>query len=138
MCAKLLTPDNFSLKEYLNEGSRSVVSPGDRKLIIAEWNKLSLSERQRCLSILFALQPYRGELGFSIFITCGFRSREHELRKGRNGTSQHQFFAVDLTCNTMVELDRLADLLERTWVGGFKYYRDRRFIHIDLGPNRRW
>lgn len=135
---KLLTPENFSVREYLNFGRFSVVNESDRLLILEEFEKLSTAEQQMNLSILWAIQPYRTHLGFPIFITCGKRTHAHELRKNRNGTSTHLWGAVDFTCRTEDELRAYSDLLSTTWIGGFKYYANNRFIHVDISNNRRW
>ena len=135
---KLITPPNFTIEEYLNYGERSVVIISDRELILKDWECLSVEEKQKCLSILFAMQPVRVEMGFNFYITCGYRTYDHELRKGRSGDSKHLEFAIDITCDTEKELEKLAAFLTKTWVGGFKYYKKKKFIHVDLGPNRRW
>ena len=135
---KLLTPENFSVREYLNFGRFSVVSKNDRLLILEEFEKLSTAEQQMNLSILWALQPYRTHLGFPMCLTCGKRTHAHELRKKRNGTSTHLWGAVDFTCLSKGGLQDYAKLFTETWIGGFKYYDKNNFIHIDIGQNRRW
>lgn len=138
MESNLITPPNFTLEEYLNSGAYSVISESDREKLKEEFFSLPVEEQQKCLSILFALQPYRKHLGFAIFITCGYRSYRHEIEKGRSGDSQHLKFAIDITCETKEQLDQLAALLSKTWYGGFSYYKSQYFIHIDLGNHRRW
>ena len=130
----LITPKNFTVQEYLNQGSRSVMPVKDRQLLIEDFEKLTTEEQQRNLSVLFALQPVRERFGKPIFITCGYRSLRHELSRNRSGKSQHLFGAVDLTCNDMRGLALQLD----DWNGGYKWYVDRKFIHIDLGRKRRW
>ena len=131
----LILPKNFSLTEYLNMGSRSVMPQQDRGLLIRDFEKLSLTEQQRNLSVLFSLQPYREVYGKPIFITCGYRSRRHELTRNRSGNSYHLTGAIDITSDSLDELDQL---LKPSWYGGYKYYKSRNFIHLDLGPNRTW
>lgn len=135
---RLLTPKNFTLDEYLNKGSYSVMPKSDVEKLREEFLSLSLCEQQKCLSILFAMQPYREALDIVMYITCGYRSKRHELSRGRSGYSQHTKFAIDITCNSLGELQELAKILDDTWFGGFSYYVDENFIHIDLGPKRRW
>lgn len=132
---KLLTPRNFSIKEYLNFGSYSVLNENDRLSILSEFEKLTTEEQQQNLSILWALQPYRDVLGFALHITCGKRTHDHELRKGRTGNSVHLWGAVDTTCN---EINEASKLFNNTWIGGFKHYEDKKFIHTDIGRNRSW
>lgn len=130
----LETPDNFSLDEYLNYGSRSVVSLNDRVLIQKDFEKLTTEEQQDCLSILFAIQPIRESFGKPIYITCGYRSKRHEHSKGRSGNSMHTKYAVDVTSDDMDGLNAAFG----DWQGGYKWYKDRHFIHVDLGRKRRW
>jgi uncharacterized protein YcbK (DUF882 family) len=132
---KLLTPENFSVKEYLNFGEYSVVSESDRLLILDEFEKQSTAKQQQNLSILWALQPYRTEIGIPMHITCGKRTYEHELRKGRSGNSAHLWGAIDFTCDNLNAYD---NELSKTWVGGLKHYKNKLFIHADIGRNRRW
>lgn len=131
---KLITPENFDLDEYLNNGIRSVMSLKDRELLRSEFFNLSITEQQRNLSTLFYLQPIREEFGKPIYITCGYRSKRHELSRGRSGNSKHLLGAVDLTCDDMNRLNKML----KNHCGGYKYYQNKNFIHTDLGKNRRW
>jgi uncharacterized protein YcbK (DUF882 family) len=130
----LKTPPNFSLAEYLNHGSRSVISLNDRALIQKDFEALTTEEQQACLSILFAIQPVREVFGNPMFITCGYRSKRHEKSKNRSGKSEHTRFAVDVTCDDMEELNKAFG----DWNGGYKWYKQQNFIHVDLGRKRRW
>ena len=135
---KLLTPENFTVREYLNYGDYSVVTIEDRELILAEFEELSTAEQQQNLSILWALQPYRTDAGFALFITCGKRTLRHELSKGRSGDSIHLWGAVDLTTLEEGQMTYLSNLLKNKWIGGYKHYESKRFIHIDISRNRTW
>jgi|AntRauTorckE5430_2_1112549.scaffolds.fasta_scaffold26257_2 uncharacterized protein YcbK (DUF882 family) len=135
---KLITPENFSVREYLNYGSYSVVTESDRELILKEFEQLSTVEQQQNLSILWALQPYRTDAGFSFFITCGKRTKRHELSKGRSGESSHLWGAVDITTVEQGQIIYLSNLFSNKWMGGFKHYQRKHFVHIDLGKNRTW
>ncbi|MCC5916584.1 MAG: DUF882 domain-containing protein [Cryomorphaceae bacterium] len=131
---ELVTPSNFSLEEYLNNGSRSVMPANDRILLQDDFFGLSIPEQQRNLNVLHALQPVREKFGEPIFITCGYRSKRHEMSRGRSGNSQHLFGAIDITCDDMFGLNQLL----HDWKGGYNFYEDKNFIHIDLGNIRRW
>ena len=131
----LITPDNFTVAEYLNFGSRSVMPAKDRLLLEQDFSRLSREKQQRNLNVLFALQPYRDVFQSPIFITCGYRSERHELSRGRSGGSMHLIGAVDVTSD---ELPRLDSLAKDTWYGGYSYYTKQHFIHFDLGRKRRW
>jgi len=135
---KLLTPENFTVREYLNYGDYSVVTIEDRELILNEFEKQSTAEQQQNLSILWALQPYRTDAGFAFFITCGKRTKRHELSKGRSGDSVHLWGATDLTTLEEGQMTYLSNLLKNKWIGGYKHYISKRFIHADLGRNRTW
>ena len=135
---KLKTPQNFSVREYLNYGDYSVVTKEDRELILAEFEKQSTAEQQQNLSILWAMQSYRTDCGFAIYITCGKRTLRHELSKGRSGDSIHLWGAVDLTTEDEYKMTYLSNLLKNKWIGGYKHYESKRFIHADIGRNRTW
>ena len=135
---KLKTPQNFSVREYLNYGDHSVVTIEDRELILAEFEKQSTAEQQQNLSILWAMQSYRADCGFAIYITCGKRTLRHELSKGRSGDSIHLWGAVDLTTLEEGQMTCLSNLLKNKWIGGYKHYESKRFIHIDISRNRTW
>jgi uncharacterized protein YcbK (DUF882 family) len=130
----LITPKKFSIAEYLNHGSRSVLSFNDRTLIEKDFEALTTEEQQSCLSILFAIQPVREAFGKPIYITCGYRSKRHEITKGRSGNSMHTKYAVDITSDDMQGLNAAFG----DWNGGYKWYKERHFIHVDLGRKRRW
>lgn len=135
---KLLTPENFSVREYLNFGRYSVLTEKDRLLILERFEKQTTAEQQQNLSVLWAIQPYRTEIGKPIHITCGKRTRAHEIRKGRSGKSSHLWGAIDFTSSNEDILLEYAMRLESSWVGGFKWYQNKNFIHIDISRNRRW
>lgn len=134
----LILPENITLVEYLNFGSKSVVNYYDRQLLLKDWEQLSREEKQRNLNVVHAFQPYRTHIGRVVYLTCGYRSKRHELSKGRSGDSQHLFGAFDFTCDLEMSLRIYAETLDKTWYGGFKYYEDKNFIHLDLGKHRRW
>ena len=135
---KLLTPKDFTVREYLNYGSHSVVTKSDRELILHEFELLSVVEQQQNLSILWALQPYRTDAGFVFFITCGKRTERHELSKNRSGDSVHLWAAVDITTQDEDKMIYLSNFFKNKWIGGFKHYQSKHFIHADIGTNRRW
>ena len=136
--SKLLTPKDFPVREYLNYGSHSVVTKSDRELILEEFEQLSTAEQQQNLSILWALQPYRTDAGFAFFITCGKRTKRHELSKMRSGESVHLWGAVDITTQSQDQIIYLANFFKNKWIGGYKHYQSQHFIHIDISNNRTW
>jgi uncharacterized protein YcbK (DUF882 family) len=135
---KLLTPENFTVREYLNYGDYSVVTNSDRELILDEFEEQSTAEQQQNLSILWAMQPYRTECGFPFFVTCGKRTLRHELSKGRSGDSAHLSEGNDITTEDEGKMTYLSNLLKNTWIGGYKHYLSKNFIHIDISRNRTW
>lgn len=130
----IITPPNFTVAEYLNFGSRSVLTKVDREMLLDDFRSLSEIEQQRNLNVLFALQPVRLRFGKPLFITCGYRSYRHEIQKGRSGKSWHKFGAIDITCDNVRSLARLTE----DWCGGWNFYSKKHFIHFDLGSYDRW
>ena len=81
-----------------------------------------------------------------IEFVSGYRSwkfNEHLRKKGHHvaSHSQHSLgHAMDLRIGTL-SAKALANQIERLhWRGGLAYYPDAtdRFVHVDVGPNRRW
>lgn len=71
----------------------------------------------------------------SLQILSGYRCPAHNKAVGGVDNSTHtQGLACDFTCP---QLDTVAMSLFGHG-GGFKHYKDKHFIHIDVGPKRRW
>lgn len=86
----------------------------------------------------------RRRIGVPMRIQSGFRSDPHNARIGGSPTSFHRLgMAMDL-CPVVPEeeilevLIRMRDLAGGIGMGGIKLYRDKRFLHVDVGPGRIW
>lgn len=86
-------------------------------------------------------QLLRSALGSPISVTSSFRSEGHELKKGRDGTSQHvEGLALDLSAPGLVDLVKNAVLTKNKLyrdllaigVTAFGVYPDKNFVHIDV------
>ncbi len=93
-------------------------------------NTLKLDSR-----LVVVIEKIQKAHNVSLTITSGYRCDVHNKAVGGVANSTHtQGLACDFTCN---QLDNVAMSL-LTHGGGFKYYKDKHFIHIDVGPKRRW
>ena len=86
----------------------------------------------------------RREIGIPMRVQSGFRSELHNARIGGSPRSFHMSgMAMDL-CPAVPEeeilevLIRMRDLAAGIGMGGIKLYRDKRFLHVDVGPGRIW
>ena len=85
--------------------------------------------------IVDKLQVIRDIIGVPITVTSGSRCALHNNRVGGAPDSLHlSGEAVDFTCDGIKEVAKLLN----NWSGGFHYYPEQRFIHIDIGARRRW
>ena len=83
------------------------------------------------------LQVIRDIVGHPIVVTSGCRCSNHNITIGGAQSSLHlRGLAADITMGDKAALSALAELLTG-WSGGMKYYEGR-FIHVDIGPRRRW
>lgn len=79
---------------------------------------------------LLLLDELREKCGFPLVISCAYRSREWDLKKGRSGNSAHtKGKAVDITCNSSstayaIVKNAMELGIKRIGIG-------KNFIHID-------
>jgi len=95
--------------------------------------------------IVNRLQVIRDFINQPIQVLSGCRCPEYNERVGGAKESFHtKGYAVDFTvlrANDTVDEPALLMIDEafgRRWSGGYHYYIKQRFIHIDIGPRRRW
>ena len=89
--------------------------------------------------IVYALIALEKQFGCDLFVLSAYRCEIHNKDVGGAEQSEHvKGNAIDFTCGTMSKLEEIAEHLSLNWIGGFKYYKNKRFIHIDVGRNRRW
>ncbi len=68
-------------------------------------------------------------------LNCAYRSREHDLRKGRTGKSYHtQGRACDIRCTDSQMRFELVELAIREGLNGIGIYKN--FVHLDDRANR--
>lgn len=82
---------------------------------------------------LAILDAIREEAGIPLVINCAYRSKTHDLAKGRSGNSSHtRGLAVDIRANTSatrykIVAAALANGITRIGIG-------KTFVHIDNDP----
>ena len=87
------------------------------------------------LNLVYCLQVLRDIHGFEIIITSGCRCMKYNMQKGGHPHSYHLIGkAVDFQTKN---IDVLALTIE-DWSGGFHYYKEENFIHLDISQRRRW
>jgi len=85
-------------------------------------------------------QELRDEIGEPVIVMSGCRCPlRNAVTPGAAPDSTHMLGkANDLTANDFEKLCRAALNNPRAQEGGFKIYPEKRIIHIDRGPHRRW
>lgn len=91
------------------------------------------------------LQVVRDFIGQPMTILSGCRCEEYNKKVGGAPESFHtKGLATDFTVlDKDGHIDEAALLsidnaFGRRWSGGYHYYINQRFIHMDIGPKRRW
>lgn len=85
--------------------------------------------------LVHRLQVVRDILGVKIDILSGCRCQDHNLSVGGKPESLHlSGQAADWTTEKLIEANKLL----KNWSGGFHFYKDKGFIHTDIGRKRRW
>lgn len=88
-------------------------------------------------AIVQRLQVIRDILDLPIHILSGYRCKKHNEEVKGAKESQHTFgnavdwFIKDYPMNNL-------NVMLSEWSGGFHFYQAENFIHIDIGPRRRW
>ena len=86
----------------------------------------------------------RRGIGVPMKIQSGFRSDPHNARIGGSPTSFHRIgMAIDLRPvvpedEMLLVLMGMQRLANGIGMGGVSLYRDKSFLHIDVGPKRTW
>ena len=87
--------------------------------------------------IVHRLQVIRDIINLPIHINSGYRCKKHNLKVGGAKNSLHmQGLAIDWYILDY-PMSSIALMLEE-WSGGFHFYEEYNFIHIDIGSKRRW
>jgi len=89
--------------------------------------------------IIHRLQVIRDIVKTPIIITSGVRCCKHNDELGGAINSYHlPGWAVDWTMEDPKTLEWTAKTLLHNWSGGFHWSPEKKFIHCDIGPRRRW
>lgn len=97
----------------------------------------------RLFDLLSDLTAAVGQAGKEIDIVCGYRtpSSNEFLRRTTSGVAEHSQHmlgeAIDIRIPG-VSTARLRDAALSLHRGGVGYYPQSQFVHVDLGPVRRW
>jgi uncharacterized protein YcbK (DUF882 family) len=97
----------------------------------------------RLFDLLSDLTVALGRLGTEIDIVCGYRtpSTNEYLRSTGHGVAKHSQHilgkAIDIRIPG-VSTARLRDAALDLHRGGVGYYPQSQFVHVDVGPVRRW
>ena len=94
--------------------------------------------------LVHRLQVIRDYIRQSMIINSGCRCLSHNNNVGGAPSSLHtKGQAVDFWVRDsrgIADGHAMARIAQEfgNWSGGFKYYDDKLFIHVDIGPRRRW
>ena len=90
--------------------------------------------------IVNRLQVIRDIIDKKIIIRSGSRCAEHNKYAGGTNKSYHlNGKAIDWTIEgDHIDLAIIVELYLLNWSGGFHYYKKENFVHVDMGPRRRW
>jgi len=99
----------------------------------------------RLFDLLYDLTSSVGDAGGEIDVICGYRTpATNEFLRNRSahpGVALHSLHmlaeAIDIRLPG-IATDRVRDAALQLKRGGVGYYRDSNFIHVDVGPVRRW
>jgi uncharacterized protein YcbK (DUF882 family) len=84
------------------------------------------------------LQILRKRIARPIIITSGYRCPKHNKEVGGTDTSYHTMgLAADIVVNGY-KLEELEKLASEIGFRGIGIYKSQGFLHLDLGPKRRW
>jgi uncharacterized protein YcbK (DUF882 family) len=99
----------------------------------------------RLFDLLYDLTASLGDAGGEIEVICGYRTPETNeflrTRSAHSGVAVHslhmQAEAIDIRLPG-VPTSAVRDAALSLHRGGVGYYRDSNFVHVDVGPVRRW
>jgi uncharacterized protein YcbK (DUF882 family) len=99
----------------------------------------------RLFDLLYDLTSSLNDAGGEIDVVCGFRTPETNeflrTRSAHSGVAVHslhmQAEAIDIRLSG-VPTSAVRDAALNLHRGGVGYYHDSNFVHVDVGPVRRW
>jgi len=84
------------------------------------------------------LQILRNRIARPVIITSGYRCPKHNKEVGGVDNSYHTLgLAVDIVVRDY-DLEKLEAIARAVGFKGIGIYKSENFLHIDLGPERRW
>lgn len=128
---------------YLRRGRYRPDALADIDYILRDWRKDAVTKIDRdLLDLLFHLDERLGG-GAPFHVISGYRTAETNamLRQTTTGVAKHSYhvkaMAIDIA-RPDVSVRRLRREALAMRAGGVGYYPDSGFIHVDVGPVRRW
>lgn len=94
--------------------------------------------------ILVAFQYIRDRIGMPLIVRSGYRSEAHNRKVNGSDSSYHLYgMAMDVFVDVGKDMElnylqRVFQLANEAGCGGIKLYRDKRFVHFDVGSPRTW
>lgn len=129
---------------YLRRGRYRSEALADIDYILRDWRKDAVTRIDRMLlDVLFHLDQRLGGTGAPFHVISGYRTAETNamLRDTSTGVAKRSYhvkaMAIDIA-RPDVSLRRLHREALAMGAGGVGYYPDSGFIHLDVGPVRRW
>lgn len=86
------------------------------------------------VGFLKKLDEVRGKAGIPLVLNCAYRSRQHDLKKGRSGNSAHtRGLAADIRCASSADRFKIVSAalecgIRRIGIG-------KTFVHLDDDPS---
>lgn len=82
-------------------------------------------------TFMHMMDALRDLSGSPIKLTCAFRTKEHDISKGRSGNSDHcKGKGVDIYVKDDAEMLRMASLATIVGFNSFGYNKSKKFLHI--------
>lgn len=84
------------------------------------------------------LEALRAKLGVPLWVTSGYRVEWYNAQVGGAKNSQHLYGkAADIAVMNVNPNDLIREA-EKLGFGGIGTYSEQGFVHVDVGPKRRW
>lgn len=86
---------------------------------------------------LIKLDEVRNRIGRPLTLTCAFRTREHDISKGRSGNSDHcRGTGFDIKIDSLAEALEIVAEASREGFNSFGVNLEAGFVHIGIKPNK--
>lgn len=127
------TSKYFSEKEFLRSHT------AQKHNIINTWDEPI--HRENAIKLCLIMDKWREAINQPLIVTSGYRNKQLNSLVGGAAQSQHLLGkAMDLRPALLKQLRLKAfyNLLNPFWQGGLAINEAANFVHVDIGPNRRW